>query len=75
MLVKLLFAAMVLAASPALAQQSAPDSRLATYRNLLSEANDRLVSVTAQAEAQIAVLRKEIDELKAKAGKPPEPKK
>ena len=75
---KHLLVALVLAASPAVAQQAqTPDPVTATYMNLLTEANGRVASLSGQLaqvnqikanlEARIGVLQKELDATKPKA--------
>ncbi len=61
-----------LVASPALAQQAPPaqDPALATYAQLLGEANGRVVGLSAEVakdKAVIADLQKQIDAAKPKA--------
>jgi uncharacterized coiled-coil DUF342 family protein len=64
-----IIALMALLAAPAAAQQAPQDDpKITTYRNLLSEANDRVVSLNATAvglQEQIKALTAERDKLRA----------
>lgn len=55
------------------AQQAAPDPGLATYRQLLTEANDRIVALSVENARVSAVLKAAQDEL-AKLKEKPEKK-
>ncbi len=70
LLLSLAFASLSL---PALAQQPPQDPVAATYRQLLTEANDRIVTLAAQAqrlETEKANLAKQLEEAKKAADKP-----
>lgn len=73
----------VIIASPALAQQPAPDPVAATYAQLLTEANGRVAQLSAQIqqinqakatlEGRVGELEKQLDALKPKPDATPTP--
>lgn len=67
-----IFALLVLAPSASAQPQLEVDQRIASYRFLLGEANDRLAASNAQTvmlEAKIKALQAEVEKLKADRGK------
>lgn len=75
-MLKYIVTAFALIAAPALAQQPDPAVVIATYKMLLSEANDRIAAMNAQSNALQKELELSKSELsKAKGEQKPEQKK
>lgn len=62
-----ILAALILAPLTALAQQAQPDAEVATYQQLLSEANSRIAAITKQAVISAEKAKKADEEAKQAA--------
>ena len=66
---RIVFGAMLLLVTPAIAQQPAPDPQIMIYRQLLDQANSQLASVAAQLQQAQAKI-KELEDKKEKPAGP-----